>query len=259
MVRLKKVLCLIPLFYLICGWFTAVPAAAASSEPPQIIVENTEGGPLDTVTVAIDLESNPGIASMVLSVQYDTASLTLMEATFPDELGGLSQIYKKPGQVNLAWIRASGEYSGDGTFATLTFTIHEDAAQITPITVSYDPENIFDKTLTNVNFAVKQGSVTLYRGIQASFSMGENGRIAGHIRLYGAGSEESLLLVAAVYDSSTGRQLACVVKKVSGKDAIPPLLFPEMEFPQQICWNVFVLCSGTLIPRFPAVGDTLPL
>lgn len=259
MFRLKKVLCLLPLLCLICGALTSVSATAAPSDTPQIIVGHALGGPSDTVTVSIDLKNNPGIASMVLSVQYDAASLTLTEAAFSDGLGGLSQIYQEPGQVNLAWIVASGEFSDDGTFAILTFTIHEDGALITPITLSYDPENVFDKTLTNVHFAVEQGSVTLYRGIKASFSTDENGTPIGHIRLYGVGPEESLLLVAAIYDSTTGRQLGCVVREVSGKDTIPPLPLPQVESVEQLCWKVFALYRDTLIPRFPTAKDTLTL
>lgn len=256
---LKKTLCLILLFRLICGALTSVSATAAPSDTPQIIVGHALGGPSDTVTVSINLKNNPGIASMVLSVQYDAASLTLTEAAFADGLGGLSQIYEEPGQVNLAWILASGEFSGDGTFAILTFTIHEDGAPITPITLSYDPENVFDQTLTNVHFAVEQGSVTLYRGIQASFSMDENGALIGHIWLYGVDPEESLLLVAAVYDSTTGRQLGCVVREVSGKEAIPPLSLPQVGSAEQLRWKVFVLYRDTLVPRFPAAKDTLTL
>ena len=61
----------------------------------------------------------------------------------------------------VSWFSANSEDDdANGTLVTFTFTVKENANTGTyPITVSYDPENVFDSTFNNIEFAVDNGYV----------------------------------------------------------------------------------------------------
>lgn len=127
---------------------------------PRIVVSEVKGAAGTTVTVTVAVKNNPGIASMKLKVNYADA-LELTNIAYNDEIGGqftLPQTMKSP--VILNWVNAMEDSHGDWIFATLTFEIAENAeAGVYPITVTYDPDDLYDLTETNIDFAVQNGFV----------------------------------------------------------------------------------------------------
>ena len=142
------------------GIVTVEESEEVDPNAPQIIVEGTSARAGETVSVTIAVKNNPGIASLKLKVSYDT-SLTLTEIVYNDGIGGqftLPQTMTSP--VTLNWVNATSDSEGDWVFATLTFTVSEDTTPGTcPITVTYDPDDVYDLTETNIEFAVQNGSV----------------------------------------------------------------------------------------------------
>ena len=142
------------------GIITVEESEEADPNAPQIVVEGTKARVGETVSVTIAVKNNPGIASLKLTVSYDT-SLTLTEIVYNDGIGGqftLPQTMTSP--VTLNWVNATADSEGDWVFATLTFTVSESATTGTyPITVTYDPDDVYDLTETNVEFALQNGSV----------------------------------------------------------------------------------------------------
>ena len=121
-----------------------------------------------TVTININFTNNPGISSTKLKVAYDDSILTLDSVSYNSELGGQSiqpQTLESP--VTLTWVSPFANYSADNTFATLTFTVAEDAKanKIANISITYDPNDIYNMDETNIDCSVKNGSVTVVKGV----------------------------------------------------------------------------------------------
>ena len=124
------------------------------------------------VAVTISAEQNPGIASVGLTVEFDSA-LTLSSVVYNNTIGGQCVVPNSPelmeSPVKLIWVRVptkgdatdTGEWASDGVFATLYFDVAEDAEGELPVTVSYDPEDVYDAEENNVTFEIANGGVTV--------------------------------------------------------------------------------------------------
>lgn len=148
-----------------------VPEPDIDENAPQIVVESTKARAGETVSVTISLKNNPGIASLKLKVSYD-ASLTLTEIVYNNEIGGqftFPQTMVSPATLN--WVNATEDSEGDWTFATLTFKVSENAeAGNCPISITYDPDDVYDLTETNIEFAVVNGSIDVIEYISGDIN-----------------------------------------------------------------------------------------
>ena len=130
-----------------------------------ISVGKVSGTPGETVTVAIKLDSNPGIIAARLKIAYNSDVLTLTDV----KDGGILGEYvfggdKTANPYFVTWENglAESDYTTTGTLVYLTFKIAENASSgELPITVTYEPEEIYNMDLTNVGFTITQGAVTI--------------------------------------------------------------------------------------------------
>lgn len=130
---------------------------------PCIVIGDATAAAGKTVKVTVALRNNPGVASMKLKVTFDHL-LTLTEVAYNDSIGGqFQQPQKLTSPVTLNWINALANANGDWVFATLTFLVDADAPDGAEagITVSYDPEDVYDRNETNIGFQVDNGVVTV--------------------------------------------------------------------------------------------------
>ncbi len=139
------------------------PETDVPENSPVIVISNTKINPGKTATVNISLKNNPGIASMRLEVSFDSDVLTLTDVKFNREMGGqymLPSSYDSP--VVLNWV-GTANAEGDFVFATLTFKVSESVSvgTVTNISVSYNAEDVYDITETNVNFYTEGGALTV--------------------------------------------------------------------------------------------------
>ena len=136
-----------------------VHAHAAETEPT-FRVDTVTASAGDTVDVTIRLENNPGVTSIKLSMEHDSA-LIFNSATVNPDLGNnflTSPEGKYP--VVLNWYDGLKNVTGDWVFVTLSFTVSEDAALGTyPITITYNPNDVFDVNEDNVHFHIENGGV----------------------------------------------------------------------------------------------------
>ena len=118
----------------------------------------------ETVDVTVNLSDNPGITSLVFKVHYDLSLLTLTNVTYNTGMGGQT-VSPKPltSPVTLYWVNGLEDYSGNGLFATLTFTVSEDAKEgdVAAITVSHNADDVFNVKEDNVAMNVTAGQVTV--------------------------------------------------------------------------------------------------
>ena len=138
--------------------------AETKGSEPAIVVDSVAAEPGETVTVCVSLEDNPGIVSMMLTVDFDEAL----------ELIGRTDTGLLPGQVHsptlgnpytLCWVNdtATTNYTVNGSLVELTFKLSENAEPGTyPITITYDLDNydIYNCDVELVEFEVVNGGVT---------------------------------------------------------------------------------------------------
>lgn len=134
---------------------------------PVIEVGSCNAYPGDTITIPVSLKNNDGIASIMFTVSYDANCLEYQGASFTEELTGLSDTVavndETTGKVTMSWVKgASGEYTGNETIANLKFEViavsENTSAQVS---LTYDKENVFNESLKNQNFLVKNGTVQI--------------------------------------------------------------------------------------------------
>ncbi len=137
------------------------------SNTPTLNVGRAAGRAGEKVEVDISIADNPGIVSMLLSVNYDNTYLTLTEVKehgcLPGAVHG-NNYSKRPYKLSWANDTASENITANGKLVTLVFKIKEGAPEGNiPIEVSYDNKNhgIYDVNLRTVEFEVNNGSVAV--------------------------------------------------------------------------------------------------
>lgn len=116
----------------------------------------------ETFTVALRLENNPGIVSMMIDINYDTDVLELIKIEGADFAGtAFGPLNKTPIAVN--WFDTlNPNNETDGTIALLTFKIKENVDEcLSTISVSYDQENVYDFDFENVPFNTANGIIDI--------------------------------------------------------------------------------------------------
>lgn len=117
-----------------------------------------------TVTVDISINNNPGITAFNFSVDYpeEVMSLTGVEykTLFSSKASG-SKTMTSP--FIISWFSTlSEDETANGVIVTLTFKVNEDVeAGSYPINLTYDENNVFDSSFTNIAFAVDNGNVVV--------------------------------------------------------------------------------------------------
>ena len=113
-----------------------------------------------TVSVELNTVINPGIAGMRVTVGYDPAVLTLIDAQGKDFAGVEFGPLTNP--LSVTWLDAINENNTTvGTVAVLTFKIAANAtAGAYPLSIGVvDEKDIFDAELKPVNFAMADGAI----------------------------------------------------------------------------------------------------
>ena len=117
--------------------------------------------------VRIDLKHNPGVSSIKLKVSYDS-SLALTSVQYNSEMGGQTLA---PGSMTspatLIWLNPFDNFSGDVTFATLTFKTPSNITEsyTANVNVSYDEDDIYNMQENNVPCEAVNGGITVFAGV----------------------------------------------------------------------------------------------
>ncbi len=136
------------------------PLQAVGNATFEVQTANAKAG--ESVDVAISVKNSPGITSTKLNVTFGDA-LTLTNVTYGTEItGNFVKPKKTTSPIILNWANGLEDFSGDYLFATLTFEVAANAeAGLCPITVTYDPDDVFNVEETNADFAIQNGGVQI--------------------------------------------------------------------------------------------------
>lgn len=133
------------------------------AKTPAFIIGDYTAQPGEVIQVPVQIKDNPGIAAVKLKVDYDDTRLNLTEITYGNWSGNFQQPQHLTSPVSLTWYNGTENYIvADSTFATLTFQVQDNAAAgEAAITISYDPNNVYNIAETNIYFAVQNGTIVI--------------------------------------------------------------------------------------------------
>lgn len=156
---MKKALSLLTAVILICG-LCMIPASAAGNG--ELTVSSADAKRGETVTLDVNMPSNPGLVTMSIEMSYDTNTLELTNVTDTGLLVGiqLNPTYGSP--YTMTWTDGSTEKdnTATGTIAKFTFKVKDDAAiGDTDVTLLF--KDSFDADYKPNTFSVAQGKVTV--------------------------------------------------------------------------------------------------
>ena len=184
---------------------------ASAEGAPAFAAGNAEVNPGDTVEIPITIENNPGIIALSVNVSFDTNVLSLQEASksasvFPQAGITFGGTYET-NSFNILWEDGTSTetYTINGTVATLTFLVKEDAPiGDTTITVSCADSSVLDVDLNEVAFNTRNGVVSVVQAEVGGWSF----------------AEDSTLYT---FEGSSGLQFVC------GLDNIYPVISDYVE------------------------------
>ena len=100
---------------------------------------------------------------MGLTLKYDATKLTLKAINYNSAMDGQNmQPQTMDSPVILNWISPTADYSSDGIYVELVFKVSDEAESgTTSIEVTYNSDNVYNLNGENIEFAVKNGTVTI--------------------------------------------------------------------------------------------------
>lgn len=167
MYSVKRVISLIltiVLFVSVCPMSIPVSAESIDKTSATFTAETVSGRPGSTVEVDVRIADNPGILGATLKISYDD-NLALVDAAEGEAFAALDMT--KPGRYisgcNFVWDAQdiSEEEILDGVILTLTFEVSEDVEvnQTLSVSISAEPDDIFDVNFVDVPFTMIPGGV----------------------------------------------------------------------------------------------------
>ena len=132
-------------------------------DSPSFIIDKVSAQPgQKNVAVTVAVKNNPGVSAIALDILFDDSKLTLTGFTYNDSaLSGASTTpYSASASTPcLFMVNGTKNITEDFVFATMFFDVSKDAAGTCPISVVYDPDNVYNIAEDNVTFEVVNGSI----------------------------------------------------------------------------------------------------
>lgn len=156
---MKKILSVITIIVLLCAMLV-VPASAAGNGT--IAMSSASGKQGDSVTLNVNMNSNPGLVTMTIKVTYDTNVLQLTSVSDPKLLVGsqLNTTYGSP--YTISWVdgSATANNTKTGKIASFTFKI-KDNAKVGATNVTLQFVDSFDTNFGENTFTATSGKITV--------------------------------------------------------------------------------------------------
>lgn len=256
-VSMQKIVKPIPLVLALVLLLSLLPSGMvlAAGNAPTFEVGAGQGRPGDTgIEIPIYIKGNPGISSTKITVSFDSDRLELTGARISEDWTG--QTSQSPSMGNpyiLSWINGTAEYTvADSVFATLTFSIRGNAAPgIATIGITYDPDDVYDLSYENIDFAVQDGRITVSADT-AEKAISVTKAEKGKLELALNGVPEGLLIVAAY----NGKQMAGSAVTHIPTGATSAVATFWRALPETCTYKAFVLDKATFCPLLPATKLT---
>lgn len=141
--------------------------ASGSMAKAAIKISEVSASPGEDIRVVANIENNPGILGMTLTLTFDGDVLELKKAENGDALRGaldftVSKTLSSGSRFIWDGIDITDDMIKDGEILTMDFHVSENAqAGKYPVTLSYVPGDIVDNSLSAVDVTVKDGYIDI--------------------------------------------------------------------------------------------------
>ena len=143
---------------------TEAPTQAITG--PSFVVDTVNASAGDHgVAVNVSVKNNPGVAAIALDISYNTSKLKLTGFSYNTEAleGASTTPYNENASVPcLYMVNGTKNITGDFVFATMYFDVLDNVYGNGVIELTYDEDNVYDITETNIDFDVINGAVVIY-------------------------------------------------------------------------------------------------
>lgn len=156
---MKKIIALLTAAFIFCA-VLVFPASAAGKGTITMGSASAKQG--ESVTLNVNMASNPGLVTMTIKVSYDTNVLQLTSVKDAGVLVGsqLNTNYASP--YKIAWVdgSATSNNTKKGNIASFTFKV-KDAAAVGKTTVKLEFVDSFDSNYGENTFTATSGTITV--------------------------------------------------------------------------------------------------
>ncbi|MBR2466997.1 MAG: InlB B-repeat-containing protein [Clostridia bacterium] len=151
-------------FSLVTGDITVTAKYEEIAESTVYVNSTKVSADAESVDVVISIAANPGIASLILEIEFDDTLFTLSKVTFDPAFGSYvtaPEPFGNPQKISL--ISPLADIDASGALVTLTFTLADgvEAGDASDIKLNLDAENTFNSDFDPVSFTVLDGKVTV--------------------------------------------------------------------------------------------------
>ncbi len=210
------------------GLETEFEATVLSNDAAAFVVEDKKVKTDGTFTVGVSVVNNPGILSAKLLVGYDSDVLELVgyngEGSYAANVS-FGPETNNPFIVN--WVDTiHGNNTEDGVIVTLTFRVKDpEALGKTVISVSYDPEDVYDENYDNVDFETVYGviEITKYTICDVNDDGKVNNKDLGLLMQYLNGWDVQVIFEAADLNGDgkvNNKDYGLLMQKLNGWDIV---------------------------------------
>ncbi len=161
MIHTKRIL-----FFFAVLILTTFTAFSVNAQSGSVSGSTTSGEKGQTVSVSINLNSNPGIYGLTLSVNYDNSALTLTEYTVGSIFPNGGEVTQPPNLAsgNVVFVGSRNEISNTtatGTHLNLNFSINEAAEENKGYTISLSVLDAINADGAKIQFTSSAGMINV--------------------------------------------------------------------------------------------------
>jgi hypothetical protein len=144
---------------------TPKPSEDVENSHPSIVVSNKTAKPGDDVQLAIQVDNNPGILGMTLTMYYDESSCTLKSVENGEAFKGVLELTTSKtlnSGTRFVWygVDIAQNDIKDGSILLMNFSVPKDAkVGKYPITVKFFDGDVIDKNLAGVPLVIENGYI----------------------------------------------------------------------------------------------------
>lgn len=156
----KRIICFISIFIFLFGML-CIPAYADDYPDGHIIIDNVSAVTGDTVIVKINIENNPGIMAMTISITYDSSALTY-EGFYRGYLKDYT-VADHPDKNMIRFVNCeTGNRRNNDTIVSLIFKVKDDAEfGFYPISIDYKSGDFCNYWLQKLMPEITPGGVNV--------------------------------------------------------------------------------------------------
>jgi hypothetical protein len=239
-IRFKNLLPIICIVLAASVLHLPVQAEGTAAETPTLTLSEVSAKPGDDLTVAVDLQDNPGLEFMQFDVRYDTDSLSLTGV----EDAGLEGWQRFKDRIQ--WFSRNKDDTSTGTILNLTFHVAETAepGDVT-VTLRYTVGNVTNHNEDDIFPQIEAGIVHIRTEDQVTPSISITEFAEGRLGFSVTAPEDADLIIAC-YDAD-GRTISCLLPPDGADSAELPTGTEHVK--------LFLVDSETFMPLCRAVSQ----